>query len=303
LFPQGDEVEITVRPVVRPKFSSAYMTEDVIDGDVTLTIGHRANKPNSGFWYLECNGDKSELLEYDIDAKELENMLNMVPSIVTLGGVRVAQVHGDGYKIAFEGEGEVDSLVGYGDGLSPVSGVNVVTVTEGAESVRAVYWIQLRQLPVSVTTSAWQSEPAVIASATQIKPAIHEIALSGKPKDGYFAISLNAGPAIQISVFSSPEDIEGKLGAGYSVSKSGDYGWVVEKDDKSPFTLAVTSSSNIASFSGKKATVLLDYGLCAELLTGSVEANTFLQITVSNEDSNRTILQTPCIIASKPMTQ
>jgi hypothetical protein len=300
LFIQGVEYEVTIRPLWRPKMSSALMIEDPIgSASVSFEIANRGAKPNGGFWYIQFDGENTELLEHNVSAEDLENRLNSVGSIVSRGGVRVQQVFGDGYKIVFAAEGPQTGLVGFGDGLSPVSIVDVTEVSEGSPEGKAAYWVQLRQSPVSKVIGDWVDEPQVVALAEEVADGIWGIALSGKPKDGYFSVSLNDEEPFNVSVFSSPDAIEAALGSGYSVEKSGDFGWRISKDDGGEFELEITSSSNIVSYNGKVANVKIDYGMVAEALSGQNEMTMTLQVAVTKDGSESNLLQVPCTVSGK----
>ena len=294
-FKQGDEVQVTLRWIKRPVFANSSM-EEVPWGTsiIGLEIGNRAWKPVAGKWYLQHYYNNTELLDYNISAEDLENALNIVPSIVSAGGVSVTRINDDGYKVVFAEDGAQTALTGFGEGLSPISDVVINTVSLGSATTKAVFWVYLRQSIVSEVTSEWETEDAVEADVQQLKSDIWDIYLTGQPKDGTFTVFRDSEDPFEMSVFASAEQVQTALGAGFSVSKQGDYRWRVTNDDQTPFFLDIDSSDNIVSFSGKTATVLLDNTKVTEMLAGVTEATTTLQVSVTDASKRDTILQTPC---------
>jgi hypothetical protein len=296
-FKQGDEIQVLLRWIKRPVFANSSM-EEILFGDaiIDLEIGNRAFRPVAGRWYLQFDEDNSELLDYNVSAEDLENSLNMVPAIVSAGGVSVTRINYDGYKVVFAEDGTQSVLTGYGEGLSPISDVLVNTITLGSNNTKAVFWVYLRQSIVSEVTSEWETEDAVVAEVQQLKSDIWDIYLTGQPKDGSFSVTMDDGDPFFIPVFATESYVQEIIGEGYSVSKQGDYRWRVTSDDNSAFVLEIDSSENIVSFSGKTATVLLDNAKVAEMLAGITEGTTTLQISVTDAEKRDTILQTPCMV-------
>jgi len=296
-FKQGDEVQVLLRWIKRPVFANSSM-EEIPFGDaiIGLEVGNRAWKPVAGKWYLQYQGYNTELLDYNVSAEDIENALNIVPAVVSAGGVTVTRINDDGYKVVFAEDGEQTALTGYGEGLSPISDVVINTVTAGSANTKAVFWVYLRQSIVSEVTSEWETEDAVVADVQMLKSDIWDIYLSGQPKDGSFTVTLNDEEPFEVSVFATQQDVQADLGDDFTVTKQGDYRWRVSSDDQSPFILEVDSSANIVSFSGKTATVLLDNTKVAEMLAGITEATTTLQISVTDAEKRDTILQTPCMV-------
>jgi hypothetical protein len=297
LFKQGDEVPVTLRWIKRPTGSYSSM-EEVSFGNkaIGFNIGNLATKPVAGKWYLKYDGESTELLDYDVSEGNLENALNMVQGVVTAGGVSVSKLADDAYKVIFMEDGEQEALTGFGDGLSPISNVIVREMVAGSVERKAVYLISLRQASITDVTSNWVTEPAVTAVATSLKANLWDISLTGQPKGGSFAITINNGTQVSVPVFSDANELEALIGAGSRVVKEGDFRWRVSYETNANFTLAIASSANIISFSGKTASVLIKPNYTAEMLSGVVQTSTTLQITVSSNGSTGTILQTPCTV-------
>lgn len=296
-FKQGDEVQVILRRIRRPEFSPSSMVE-IPFGAATIDfeIGNRAWRPVAGSWYIQHDGNNTELIEYNASAESIENALNSVHSIVVAGGVSVTRINEDGYKVVFAVDGEQTALTGFGEALSPISSVIVNSITLGSVNTKAVFYIYLRQSVVSEVTTVWSSETPVVAVAQELKQDIWDIYLSGQPRDGSFVLSIDDGEPVEVSVFSSPEEVATLVGAGFTVTSVGDYRWRISKDDFTAFTAEVISSANIVSFSGKTANVLLDSMKVAEMLSGITEINTTLQISVTESGKRDTILQTPCMV-------
>lgn len=297
LFKQGDEVEVVLRWIKRPVYANSSMEEIPFGSSIiNFEIGNRGWRPTAGKWYLQFDGENTELLDYNVSAEDLENILNTNPTVVSAGGVSVTRINSDGYKVVYAEDGAQSAPVGYGEGLSPISDIIVNTVSAGSASTKAVFYIYLRQSIVSSVTSDWDVEDSVIALAQEVKPDIWDVYLSGQPKDGYFKIAIDEGTPVSVSVFATQEDLEALVGEDYTVHKVGDYNWRIYANDKSAFDVSVTSSSDIISFSGMKATVLIDSLKAAEMLAGLSETNTTLQVSVINAERQDTILQTPCMV-------
>lgn len=297
LFKEGDDIDITLRWIKRPLNARSSMEEiSLIPYTIRFEIGNRAWKPVAGKWYLQFDGDNTELLDYNVSATNLENALNMVPSIVTAGGVSVSQINDDGYKVVFVEDGAQEALTGFGEGLSPISQVVVNVVASGSATTKAACFITLRQESVTQLNSEWVTEDAVVAVAEELRTNLWEVSLTGQPKGGYFTIEVDDGTPVSVPVASDAEDLKTLLGAGYNVTKEGDYRWNISSVDNSAFELGIVSSSNILSFTGQTAKVLIDPVYAAEVLSGVSEVTTTLQISVENQGNRSILLQLPCTL-------
>lgn len=299
VFKQGDEVQVTLRRIARPLMADSQMEEVSLNGaTIDLEIGNNGMRPIAGKWYLQHNDESTELLDYDISAENLENALNRVHSIVVAGGVTVLRINDDGYKVIFADTGIQSPLDGFGEGLSPVSDINIKTVSIGSTTERAVFYIYIRQSIVSQATSSWTTETPVIAEVQQLTDFIWDISLTKQPKGGSFSVTVNDGEPVVICTCETPEGIAALLGTGFKVDKAGDYRWRVSKTDNSSFTLAIDSYDNLISFAGKTASVLVDSAKAAEMLSGTTEVTSTLQVSITENGKKETVLQTPCTIVA-----
>jgi hypothetical protein len=299
-FRQGDAVPVLLRWIQRPALSTSFMEEIPFGNyDIMFEVGNIGWRPSGGQWYLNNEDYSTDLIEWNAEASDVEVKLNSILPIVQSGGVRVTRSNDDGYKIIFVENGVREPITGFGEGLVPTCNVVVSTVTLGSESTKAVFWVTLRQIIVSEEVGNWTTEAACTAAVSQLKPDIWDVYLTSQPQDGNFSISVDAGSPITISVLETPASFQTKLGAGFVVTKQGDYTWRIRSDDGSAFTVTIEDDANIVSFVGKENTILLNDQLVSEMLSGLSMTSSMLEISILADGNKQTILSIPCTVVGK----
>lgn len=299
-FKQGDAVEVLLRWIKRPTQNTSFM-EEIPWGstDISFEVGNIGWKPTGGKWYLNYDDYSTDLIEYGALASDVELALNTLTPIVEAGGVSVIQSNEDGYKVIFEENGERSAISGYGEALVPTSNVVVQTVASGSPTTKAVFWITLRQTIVTEEVGNWETEPLCEAAVQQVKPDIWDVYLTSQPQDGEFSISIDGGEPVVITIYDHASTVQDAIGAGYSVSKQGDYRWRIKNDSETAFVVTIENDSNIVSFEGKTNTILFDDQLVSEMLSGNAMTSAMLEIAITEAGNRQTLLSTPCSITSK----
>lgn len=299
VFKQGDSVEMLVRWVKKPQSSYSSMEEVPFgSGTLSVLIGNRSARPQGGKWYLTYDESTSELLDYDISAEDLESAMNTMPDIVSAGGVSVTRYNEDGYKVVFQENGLRTAITANGEALVPNSSVIINQVSAGSGMTKAVFWVYIRQNSVTVMDGSWTTEAACEAAVSSINDYTKEIYLTSQPKGGEFVFEINGTEKVA-SVHLSDSGMEDLIGAGFSVVKSGDFRWTVRSDDRQTFSLDVTSSSGILSFSGKAGVVRIDDQKAAELLSGATEMPSMVEFVLTSGIDTQTLAQAQCLLVGK----
>lgn len=302
-FRRGDEIPITVRWVSPPTIAAGEMSEVVLPiGDsYALYVGRRAERPFGGHYYVSYDGEDTELVSFDATPEELERQLNRVPAISNTGGVTVSRLNGDICKITFLQKGARETFTAIGRSLFPDSEGVFSVVQVGDASNYHVVAFKLRQLPIGQCTS-FTAEPACTAAVQEINTSTWDVYLTSDAKDGYFVMTIDDGDEIEVSVFEDYSTLKTKIGAGFTVSKVGDFRWRIQKDDGSAFTPAIESYADIISFSGVQGTLVMTDGQADEFMSGKAYAGAFLEIIRDNVDGSQMVVQTPCVALNKIYT-
>lgn len=297
VFKQGDEVPIIIRKV-NSQYSQYGMMEEIPwEGAATLTVGNRNAQPLGGYFTLSYEDSTSDEILHNATAKEVEMATNSMPDIAIDGGVRVTQLYGDAYKIAFNRNGNRAALTGNGTMLMPQSLVNVTTVKAGSPTEPAVFLLVLRQDDYAETAS-FTTESQCVAGVAQYDAYTWDFFLSKQPKGGFFELQINDDTPIQIPAYASETEIQLLVGENYTVGRMGNWSWRIVSNDNSPFDISV-DDADIASFSGIYGVISFDGSPIIEAMSASPSADAFIEIVEEVGSDDRVILNKPCTILSK----
>ena len=297
-FKQGDNLDVTIRRIESQNYQYGAMSEIPVTGAVTVTVGNRNAKPVGGYFTLSYEDSTSDEIAHNASDCDLELVLNSMPDIALAGGVRVIRLYDDAYKIVFNNVGVRTALTGNGLLLMPQSLVNITTITLGTLTTQAVFLVLLRQDDLS-EQGMWEPEAPCTASVSQINAFTWRFSLSSDPKSGQFEVAIDADPTIIIPVFASESQIGLLFGENYSVTRLGDYDWMVTSVDSNPFSLAIVEDNEIISFSGVSSTLAFTGSNITEALSSSQSIDAFIEITEEVDDVNNILLNKSCKILSK----
>lgn len=296
-FRQGDEIPVVIRKVQSQYAPYGAMEEIAFDGDVTVTVGNRNAKPLGGYFTLTYDDSTSDDIPFNANAEMLEQAMNLMPSVAIEGGVKVTQLYGDAFKVAFNNVGARTALSGNGLLLMPQSLVSITTIKAGDADEQAVFLIVLRQDDYAETVN-WVTESPCTASVQQINAYTWQFGLSKQPKGGGFELSFNADPAILIPVNASVAEIQTLVGTEHTVQAWGNWQWRVISNDLSPFDIDV-DDAQVISFAGVEGQIDLTSSTVMEALSASQSIDAFLEITEEVGVENRVLLNKPCLVISK----
>lgn len=204
-------------------------------------IGLRDGVPSLGTFTLAFGASTTPPLAFDITAADLETALNILPDIITAGGITIDQgLDQSSFQVTFVVNGARALITGDGTLLYPQSGVVVYEVVTGTGSLPEVQVISLRQLPVAYQNS-WSPFPVaaavieIIQTPTISAPAIYSIAFNPLPYDGTFSITL---PSLTLTTGAiawnaSASDVQAALNAivpgGWSVMGQTGGTWILTR--------------------------------------------------------------------------
>lgn len=297
VFKQGEETPIIIRKVQSQYAAYGAMEELPFTGNVTVTVGNRNSKPLGGYFTISYEDSTSDDIPFNADAETLEKALNLVPSIAIDGGVRVTQLYGDAYKVAFNNVGNRIPISGNGLMLMPQSLVSVITVKNGSPTEQAVYIIVLRQDDYAETAD-WIAESPCVASVQQVNAYTWQFGLSKQPKGGAFELFINEGAPILLPVNASETEMQLLIGEEYTVQTWGNWNWRIISNDLSAFDITV-DDSQVVSFDGVMGSVDFNGYPITEALSSSQRLDAFMEVVEEIGDSSRVLLNKPCVILSK----
>lgn len=151
-------------------FPAQEITLDDLGGassTATLALGAVETVPTSGTFAITFGANTTAPLAYNASASSVSTALNALASVVSAGGVAVAQV-GEGYRIAFNTAGVRSAFTVTTDALVPRSSAIVVESTVGTVSAPSVQVVRLRTNPVALLSS-WAALPTASATLSNVR--------------------------------------------------------------------------------------------------------------------------------------
>lgn len=172
-FVLGDTLTVDLHLVELTRntdFPALEISTDDLAGassSTTLALGSLETLPTSGTFSLTFGANTTSPLSYTATAAQVSTALNALASIISAGGVAVAQV-GESYRIAFNSFGVRTAISATTDALVPKASAIVVESTVGTGSAPSVQVVRLRVNPVALLNS-WTALPAASATLTNVR--------------------------------------------------------------------------------------------------------------------------------------
>jgi hypothetical protein len=172
-FVLGDTLTVDLHLVELTRntdFPAVEISTDDLAGassSTTLAVGSLETVPTSGTFSLTFGANTTSPLSYNVSAAQVSTALNALASVVSAGGVAVAQV-GEGYRIAFNSAGVRTAISATTSALVPKASAIVVESTVGTVSAPSVQVVRLRVNPVALLNS-WTAVPAASATLTNVR--------------------------------------------------------------------------------------------------------------------------------------
>jgi hypothetical protein len=316
-FKQGDNFELDVHFLKRTANSSIELP--TAGSSYKLAIGNPDSLPTSGTWILAYGSSQVEF-DYNETAASVESALNLIPEIITDGGVTVALVNGGTtYRVTFNNKVGLSSIFTTdASNLIPSSYASVSQIKTGSATTRGVWHIKLKQIPVAYQ-STWTSSTAPVLTVTALDSNTSRVEITPAPKDGTFAVSGTytggsggSWKSKPISVFATEQEVINAIGLPANsvlVSKSGLYSWDITI---LPFTTNSVAYNYITDDGDASGIIGYDYITGAislnnyevsALLGGASYVDTVLEIEVTTGSTVSTVLQTTCRIVAEVIGQ
>jgi len=172
-FVLGDTLTVDLHLVELTRntdFPAVEISTDDLAGassSATLALGSLETLPTSGTFSLTFGANTTSPLSFNASAAQVSTALNALASVVSAGGVAVAQV-GESYRIAFNSFGVRTAISATTDALVPKASAIVVESTVGTGSAPSVQVVRLRVNPVALLNS-WTAVPAASATLTNVR--------------------------------------------------------------------------------------------------------------------------------------
>ncbi len=172
-FTLGDTLTVDLH-LVELTGDSAFPADEISTDELagassstTLALGALETLPTSGTFSLTYGANSTSPLAYNASAAQVSTALNALASVVSAGGVAVAQV-GEGYRISFNSAGVRSAISATTDSLVPRSSAIVVESTVGTVSASSVQVVRLRANPVALVNS-WSPLPTASATLSTVR--------------------------------------------------------------------------------------------------------------------------------------
>lgn len=329
VFKQGDNFGLEMHIIER---ADGSFTEVPLNGvSFKLAIGNPDAFPTSGSWILAYGSSQVEF-DFDETSESVESALNLIPEIITDGGVTVAIVNGSTYRITFNNKVAISStFTTDSSNLIPSSYSTVSQIKTGSATTRAVWHIKLKQVPVAYQPN-WTIQPNASATLTSIGNNTHRLSITPVPKDGTFSIeytevtvnslgvpttntlTTQAIPigatetmvrdAFRAAANRQPYSTLVGLSNAISVKKVGSFSWDITSNTQTigSSTITVTPTavdgSGLISYESVFGNISLNNYETSSLLAGATSVVTTLEVEMTSGTSVSTILQTSCTIVA-----
>lgn len=233
---QNDAGQVAYYPVTRANDPNYFWepATGVTAAGLRLGIRDPDSVPESGTWDFLGGGDStgSTDIPFDASAAALQTKLNANDAIFDGGGVTVVKTGPFSYEATFQVPGDKSLITRAGDPtkLFPDSNVSIVTSQHGGSGIYEKFTIKLVRRP-DVFVSSWTEITPKGVTVTEIREgdgsnkAMFSIALTGYLYKGTFTFS-GSGTI----PFNATEEQFSSAWSGWTVSKTGDSSWTIEKD-------------------------------------------------------------------------
>jgi hypothetical protein len=321
-FLQGDTVKVELHLVKMAGGVNSLMEELSFPagGVVRLAIGRISTAPVSGSFVLTY-GAQSVTLPVGSTATAIQTALNGLTSIISAGGVKVANLSSTMFRIDFNAVGTNLGFSVDASAAAPPASSQVITLRAGSVSVPGSYVVKLKQSPV-VYQDTWNDIEQPTLTVTELTAnQSKRVSISPDPKAGSWTLTGTKDIATQVaanngtettgmwdinytnrfSITANDNDI-GFNNYQYSVTKVDNYAWdftlksygTVPVGYTMPF---VASGDGLVGFRGKGAYVAFDTAEIEYLLNGATSQTAILEVEIQDSTGNRhTVTQTTVTI-------
>lgn len=306
---QGDTIGVEVHLLTTSGSGAIEEYQMPISGGLTLAIGRIDTPPSSGDFKLSYSSEVTSTLPYNATASQVQDALNLLPSIVAMGGVTVAK-NGTLYRVTWNTQCVVPiDLIVQRNTLYPTSSIAISKVTNGSLTANQILQLHIKQTPVANITNFEDQDPSIVYS-NQLKDAsfngdvkIFRMQAPIAPKGGSFVISFLDGVSqystAPISVNASALEIKSalssKFNTSWEVTQNGSYSWDISVSRYTISSVSVDSSS-VISFSSKYGILNLNTIQVEEMLAGTQSSSAVFEIELESSGSKKTLYQGNCTI-------
>lgn len=234
---RNDGEPITVR-VAEPSQSGVrdYDEVDISGATVRVGIGLPDLAPTAGTFNLtETTGPNSiNGLAFNVTELDLEIALNLLPAIITAGGVSVAKLSAGNYQVTFLNPGAQTARFSANTAkLAPLSVATISRVQAGTVDVQEIVFIQLIQNAYVYNVLANPlpspgSNVDHIQEGTSELPDIQRISLTPLPYDGTFNLTIAEKTSVGIPFNAGRAQLQSMVGPLYEVEHTGNSEWIIQ---------------------------------------------------------------------------
>lgn len=306
---QGDTIGVEVHLLTTSGSGSIEEYQMPVSGGLTLAIGRIDAPPTAGDFKLSYSSETTSILAHNATASQVQDALNLLPSIVAMGGVVVAK-SGTLYRVIWNTQCVVPiDLIVQRNTLYPTSSIAISKVTNGSLTANQILQLHIKQTPVANITNFEDQDPSVVYS-NQLKEAlfngdvkIWRMQAPIAPKGGSFVISfldgVNQYSTAPISVNASALEIKSalssKFNTSWEVAQNGSYSWDISVSRYTISSISVDSSS-VISFSSKYGILNLNTIQVEEMLAGTQSSSAVFEVELESSGSKKTLYQGSCTV-------
>ena len=311
----GDKPNISVR-LVEENSNNADLPWSQIDltgKTIRLAIGNPGGDATGGTYILDLDGDPTTALAYNTEAADVQTALNLLPSIISAGGVTVAAFGSvsSGYRVTFDVVGARNLITADTSALTPSTSASVLEVQTGDGSTKEAQIVTFETDANAYVelTDDFPSTPIITVTTVRegILPVVGEIqrfVTTGPAHAGTYSLTIDSEETVAIAFDASASEINDALEGLASIGANGvtnisgdsaDY-TVTFKETLGGIGQAIPDPSNLSGPVGKTGELDLNTTGVLELLDGQQTATAVLEIIEFTTSGSResTILQVNC---------
>jgi hypothetical protein len=227
----------TVQPSALP--NQNWDDVDLSTAAVVLGIGEYDKSPTGGTFPLTYGANTATALAYNITAAAVSTALNALASVISAGGVTVADGGTGIYTVTFSSVGARTLISSGTNTLTPASQVIISQLTAGDAGTAEVQVIRLAA-SLYATCSTWSAFASaadavtVLAAGSGSTQNIQVVTLNPLPYAGVFTITTSLIKTPALAFNSTAQQVQDALNVGgtttdYSVSGNAGGPWTITK--------------------------------------------------------------------------
>ncbi len=287
--------------IIAPLTPRIWNPRSMTNMAVRVAVGLANLAPEAGVFTLTFDGDETAPIAFDADAGDIESALDLLASVIAVGGVTVTGSAGF-FFITFNTVGDQVQITSDGDGLAPLTIAQVGTILEGTVDVQEIQTLRLFQNAAAVSD--------LVTNSSYVTGTIDVLRVGGggfnakvrasfspAPYDGVFTLTIDGNETGPINYNASADEvldaIEDVAGVGNAtVNKEGDSSYVIIFVGALANTAVTVTMDDSGLLAVSFKTGFLDFRTAGVqvILDGAATADAYFEITGENPGEDPQVL-------------